>query len=366
MIPINDLSRSNDFDEPFFLKLRELIQSGQFLNGKQTRSLEETLMSTIGADFAIAVASGTAALSLALNALSLPDASGVILAANAGGYGRIAINQNRLTPIYVDVDVNGLLSLEKLEQSISNSPHPIRAIIVTHLYGQSVDLVEIKNFAVKKNIMLIEDCAQSIGAKISGHMAGSLGDIATFSFYPTKNLGGIGDSGALVTSDANLARKIRSLKQYGWNNKYSVEINHGDNLRIDEIQALSLNLRIKQLDSKNLLRRKIWQEFNNSAKKSGLRMVGANDESFVAHLGILDCLSNRQMVKDHLNNSGISTDIHYPIPDHKQIAWADKTIYLPETERQAQDFLTIPLFPELSKSEISQICQAIEEIESLR
>lgn len=360
MIPINDLSRSFDLDSHFFADLKELINSGQFINGKHTESLEESLKSLIGVDFAIGVSSGTAALDLALNALDLPEGSGVLLAANAGGYARIAIEQNRLIPFYVDVDADGLIGVKELERSNLKGSVPIRVMVVTYLYGQCKNLIAVKKFAEENNLMLIEDCAQSIGAKFSGINAGSVGDISTFSFYPTKNLGAIGDAGAVLTSNSSLAKRIKSLKQYGWGSKYDVAIKNGDNQRIDEIQAFALNWRISKLENKTMIRKTIWSKFSNSAAKSGLRIIGEFDDSFVAHLGIIDCSGKRDVVKEFLNNSGISTDVHYPIPDHKQFAWSNPNIQLPETERQAQDFLTIPLFVELSPKEISQICEALE------
>ncbi len=362
MIPINDLSRSTDFDDNFLSGLKELIDSGQFINGKHTNFFEESLKNLVGVEFAIGVSSGTAALDLALNALDLPKGSGVILAANAGGYARIAIEQNNLIPIYVDVDDNGLIGVQELENLKLNDAVRARAIVVTYLYGQCGNLLYVKKFADENNLVLIEDCAQSIGAKFSGINAGSVGEVSTFSFYPTKNLGAIGDAGAILTSNPSLAQRIKSLKQYGWGVKYDVSIKNGDNQRIDEVQAFALNWRISQLENKTLIRKAIWDKFNRSATKSGLRMIGEFDDTFVAHLGIIDCFGKREVIKEFLNNAGISTDVHYPIPDHKQFAWADGNINLPETERQARDFLTIPLFVELSPNEISQICSALEEL----
>jgi dTDP-4-amino-4,6-dideoxygalactose transaminase len=359
MIPINDLTRSTDFDDEFFEALKLLIQSGQFLNGKYTRLLETGLAQFVKADFAIGVANGTAALSLAFKALELPVDSGVLLAANAGGYARIALNQNSLKPIYVDVSSSGLLDLRQVEETLNSSGHPIRAMVITHLYGQSHDLVNIRRIADTYEIQLIEDCAQSIGAQFAGKTSGSVGDLATFSFYPTKNLGGVGDSGAVATSNHQLAEKIKSLKQYGWNTKYSVELNDGDNLRIDEIQALAVYSRLKKIAEKNSKRVEIWNEFNLSVNQVGLKLIGTNSTSFVAHLGILDCGKNRESIQKYFTSQKITTDVHYPIPDHKQIVWSDESCSLPETERQSGEFLTIPLFPELSSSEIERIKEAL-------
>ena len=362
MIPLNDLSRSNDFEEAFFSELISIFKSGLFLNGIHTKRLEEALCEYVGTQYAIGVASGTAALTLALKALDLPLGSQVVLTANAGGYGRIAISNNQLTPLYIDVTENGLLDLDKLETQLNRKNTSIRAVIATHLYGQCIDLQRLRKIVDLHNIKLIEDCAQSIGAKSYGKMAGSVGDIATLSFYPTKNLGGIGDSGLVLTSDLLLANRTKSLKQYGWTTKYSVDIAGGDNLRIDEIQALAVYSRLKNLPKKNSLRIKIWEKYNESAARSGLRMIGNSSDSFVAHLAILDCGKRRTEIRDFMSESGISTEIHYPIPDHRQFAWLDNSIDLPETERQSQQFLTIPLFPEMEQSEIDQVRNALESV----
>jgi dTDP-4-amino-4,6-dideoxygalactose transaminase len=365
VIPINDLARSSDFDDEFFAELRLLIESGQFLNGKYTKSLETGLAQLVGGEFAIGVANGTAALSLAFKALDLPVNSGVILAANAGGYARIALNQNLLKPIYVDVNSTGLLDLSQIEETLNSSSDHIAAMVVTHLYGQSHDLIKIRRIADAHKIRLIEDCAQSIGARFAEKTSGSVGDLATFSFYPTKNLGGIGDSGAVVTSNPQLAEKVKSLKQYGWNGKYSVELGFGDNLRIDEIQALAVHSRLKKIAQKNSRRVEIWNEFNHSANEVGLKLIGVDSASFVAHLGILDCGKHREIIQKYLVSQDISTDIHYPIPDHKQKAWLDDSFSLPETERQSREFLTIPLFPELQNSEIEKIKEAFNSLGSM-
>ncbi len=365
VIPINDLSRSTDFDDEFFAALKHIIKSGQYLNGEHTKLLEIALSQLVGADFTIGVANGTAALSLALKALELPSNSRVLLSANAGGYARIALNQNSLKPIYVDVNSSGLLDLQLVEETLNSSYEPIRAMVITHLYGQSHDLINIRKIADTYGIKLIEDCAQSIGAKFAGKTSGSVGDLATFSFYPTKNIGGVGDSGAVVTSDIRLAEKVKSLRQYGWNAKYSVELMNGDNLRIDEIQALAVNSRLRKLSQKNSKRVEIWNEFNLNANQIGLNMIGTNSSSFVAHLGILDCGKDRKSIQKYFSAQEISTEIHYPIPDHKQIAWSDHLCSLPETERQSQEFLTIPLFPELSTSEIEKIKEAIRGLGSI-
>lgn len=365
MIPINDLARSMDFDDEFFVALRLLIESGQFLNGKHTKLLESGLSQLVGTDFAIGVANGTAALSLAFRALELPHNSGVLLAANAGGYARIALNQNSLKPIYVDVNSSGLLDLQQVEETLNLGGESIRAMVITHLYGQSHDLISIRRIADNYGIQLIEDCAQSIGAKFAGKTSGSVGDLATFSFYPTKNLGGIGDSGAIATSNLQLAEKIKSLKQYGWNAKYSVELSDGDNLRIDEIQALAVYSRLRKIAEKNSKRVEIWNEFNLIANQVGLKLIGTKSTSFVAHLGILECGKNRESIQKYFSSQKISTDVHYPIPDHRQIAWSDDLCSLPETERQSREFLTIPLFPELLSSEIEKIKEALAGLGSI-
>lgn len=358
MIPLNDLSRSEDFDEIFLKDLKSIIRSGHFLNGPYTHELENCIKVHTEKKFAFGVANGTAALTLALKSLNLPFGSKIMLSANAGGYARIAINNSGLTPVYVDVNSQGLIDVDKLEK-ILISQAKISAIIVTHLYGQIAEISKIMQIVNKFDTYVIEDCAQSIGASIQDGFAGKFGSISTFSFYPTKNLGSIGDAGAIATSDKLLADRIGSLKQYGWNEKYHVSISQGDNLRIDEIQALAIVHRFNKISSKNIIRKSIWKRYVDSIGNSPLRLIGSEDNSFVAHLAILDCAGKRSEIQKIFYENEIETAIHYPIPDHRQDAWRDNNLSLPETERQARDFLTLPLFPELNANEIYHICNTL-------
>jgi dTDP-4-amino-4,6-dideoxygalactose transaminase len=231
---------------------------------------------------------------------------------------------------------------------------------VTHLYGQTLQLELLANFLRQKNIFLIEDCAQAIGAYVGEGRAGSIGDISTFSFYPTKNLGAIGDAGAICTSNEEIFNRLKSLREYGWSRRYFSEIPFGGNNRIDEIQALVLDTQLSMVDEWNLRRRQIWERYKSAADKSGLRILGSASRSFVAHLAVIDS-ENRARLTGHLNAHMIETAIHYPYPDYVQPGLTQDVFNknMPTTERLCASVMSIPLFPELTESEISRVENAL-------
>ena len=355
-VPFNDVSRRYMSSESIESKIYELIQNGPYLNGNNTSSFQSRFAAFIGTKFCVGVSSGTTALELALASLSLPKQSKVLIAANAGGYGSIAINKNHLLPIYSDVNDDGLLDL----QSILDASSEISAVIVTHLYGQTVQLDKLCAALKSRNIFLIEDCAQAVGAFIGDKRAGSFGDVSAFSFYPTKNLGAIGDAGAVCTSDSMIFERLNKLREYGWSSRYFSEYPLGSNNRIDEIQALVLDTQLNRVDEWNARRRAIWQRYNLATKKSGLRLLGSNSQSFVAHLAVIDS-TNRDRFMNFMNKSGIDTAIHYPYPDYVQPGLSHKTIHksLYTTERLCSSVVSIPIFPEMTESEISKVENAL-------
>lgn len=357
-LPFNDLSRSETFSEEFFEGLIELIRSGHYLSGQYTKDLEFSLSDYLGVPFVKALSSGTSALVLALKSLSLDEQSDVLMTANSGAYSRIAAEITHLNPVYVDVDLNGLVGVKALKSAVTENT---KAIIVTHLYGQVGEMDEIYQFCKKKEIYLIEDCAQALGAKRNGRPAGSWGDVSAFSFYPTKNLSAMGDAGAIATSSRSLFENIQKLSQYGWGAKYSIEVKGGENSRIDEIQAYILSERLPRLDILNETRRHIWERYAQAFKGSAYRLIGQSSESFVAHLAVVDAKADRDSFRKFLDSKGIQTAIHYPIPDHLQIAFPTNGLSLPNTEYLSQSIFSLPLFPELADMEIDYVCSAILE-----
>ena len=357
-LPFNDLSRSETISEDFIDGLIELIRSGHYLSGQHTKNFEFSLSDYLGVPFIKALSSGTSALVLALKSLDLDEHAEVLMTANSGAYSRIATELTHLNPVYSDVDLDGLAGVKALESGVTENT---KAIIVTHLYGQVGEMDEISRFCKKHEIYLIEDCAQALGAKRNGRSAGSWGDVSTFSFYPTKNLGAMGDAGAIATSSRSIYENIQKLSQYGWGAKYSIEVKGGENSRIDEIQAYILSERLPRLDILNQTRRHIWARYALAFKGSAYRLIGQSSESFVAHLAVVDAQGDRDAFREFLDSKGIQTAIHYPIPDHLQIVFPSIGLSLPNTEYLSKSIFSLPLFPELAETEIDYVCKAITE-----
>jgi aminotransferase EvaB len=358
-VPLNDLSRSKTLTGEFAASLFGLLATGNYISGPKVAEFAKVFAQTFDLGLVTALANGTSALTIALKSLLLPKGSHVIIAANAGGYGRVAIEAVNLKAIYVDVNELGLLDLDTISRTDLTE---VRAVIVTHLYGQLCEMESIKDFCRRKNIFLIEDCAQAVGAKANGNYAGSWGDLSTFSFYPTKNLGAMGDAGAIATKSTDLDQRIKMLSQYGWGKKYFSEIPNGENSRMDEIQAMVLLERLPYLAALNSRRREIWQRYSSCLDKP-FRILGENSESFVAHLAIIDAGDKRQQFRDFLHERQIETSIHYPMPDYSQGAFLDSGQSLPKTKSLCDSIFTVPLFPELREDEIQYICDAISDFQ---
>jgi dTDP-4-amino-4,6-dideoxygalactose transaminase len=360
-VPFNDISRRyQPILDSLTLELANTLRSGHFLNGEQTSQFQERFSNYVGVDFCVGVSSGTTALELALGSLQLPKDAKVLMAANAGGYGAIAARRNNLKPHFVDVDENGLLCPENIISALDG----VAAVIVTHLYGQSVDLEQVSQILKSRNIFLIEDCAQTIGGKVGSKRAGSFGHLSTFSFYPTKNLGSMGDAGAVCTSDSLLFERIKKLREYGWTEKYFSNIPNGLNGRIDEFHSLILNFQLNSVDNWNSRRRSIWKRYELAAQQSGLRLIGCNSESFVGHLAVIDCPNRKQFIT-HMERHQVDTAVHYPYPDYKQpgIFPESNLVELRNTERLCSSVVSIPLFPELTEEEILTVEEALVKFE---
>lgn len=361
LIPFNDLSRfAPEVRARIDGAIDRVLSSGWFVMGPEHDAFEAELASFLGVEHAVLVANGTDALELAFAAVGVRDGDPIITVANAGGYSSIASRLLGAEPLYVDVDpVRLQADPDAVREAIANAATPPRAIVVTHLYGGMAPVAEIIDVAREHGIPVIEDTAQALGASLDGRRAGSFADIATTSFYPTKNLGALGDGGAVVTRDADLAAKVRRMRQYGWEGKYNIAHPRGRNSRLDELQAAILRERLPDLDAWNLRRREIHQRYE-AAVSTYARLVNTASESFIGHLAVLE-VDDRDSVRAQLLEQGIKTDVHYPIPDHLQplIAAEHPRPALPVTERAAGRILSLPLFPELRDDEIDRICAAL-------
>jgi dTDP-4-amino-4,6-dideoxygalactose transaminase len=310
---------------------------------------------------ATCVANGTDALFIALSSLGVTQGSKVATVANAGGYTTGAAFRLGATPVFIDVDTEtAQMSAISLRNTLI--VEKISVVVLTHLYGLVGDVVEIANVCKEFNVPLIEDCAQSFGAKIGDQPAGTFGDISTFSFYPTKNLGAFGDAGAVLTQRRELAQRVQSIAQYGWGDRYSVDLENGVNSRIDEIQAAALLRQLPFIESQNLRRREIIQRYQEVLSRPR-RMIMSDQTNFVGHLAIL-LTDTRDSDKNILGELGVATGIHYPIADYLQPAWRDRAsdVTLPATENIQRQILTLPCFPAMTEAEIDQVVNALKTL----
>jgi dTDP-4-amino-4,6-dideoxygalactose transaminase len=368
LIPINDLKRVFRANEAALTAATQAaLASGWWLNGKQHEAFCEEFAAFVGAATCIGVANGTDALEIAMRALlRVRKSKGreVVTVANAGGYSTIVCRLLGLTPVYADIDeATQLASLESILASVG----PDTAFVVaTHLYGGPIDVPRLRQMldaASHSEIPILEDCAQAHGARVGDAVVGSLGDIAAFSFYPTKNLGALGDAGAIVTSDATLAAEVLALRQYGWKGKYEVVEPHGRNSRMDEVQAAALRVLLPGLEAGNDRRRRIIERYAAAAPE-GVTMVQAGGGS-VGHLAVL-LYDDRDALREHMSTRGVATEIHYPILDCDQPAWRglpSRTAPgdLQVSRRSIKRILTLPCFPDLSDEEVDRVCAALSE-----
>ncbi len=344
----------------FINPVKRVLDRHWYVLGDEVTNFETEFAKYVGVSNCVTLANGTDALELALRGLGVEKGDRVIAVANAGFYGSTAIHAIGALPHYVDVDRQTLtMSVKALANALKQKP---KAVIVTHLYGQLADIEELVRIASKADVPLIEDCAQSHGATRSGKQAGSFGKIACFSFYPTKNLGALGDGGAIVTSDSDLTARIRSLRQYGWSKKYLVANAGGRNSRLDEMQAAILREKLPHLSKWNEERRQIAQRYNKSFVSLPLDLPYSTGEDYVAHLYVIRVKNDRDAFRTFLKTRGITTEVHYPIPDQRQSAYPYAgTEKLEITESACATVVSLPCYPGLTEVDVNRVIAAILE-----
>lgn len=341
------------------LAISRVLDSGFLVLGPENEALAFELSTYLSVSNTVLVGNGTDAIEIGLTVLGVGPGDNVVTVANAGGYALATIRTLCANPVYVDIDPASLqMSVSSLREVLERTYPTPKVVVVTHLFGQAAEITEIMEVAKQFGALVLEDCAQSLGAKVDEKHVGTFGAVSTTSFYPTKNLGGLGDGGALFTNSEEFAAKARSLRQYGWSDKYRIEISGGRNSRLDEIQAAILRLRLGKLDERNNLRRDIHSSYRSSSDAMGYFPHDAT-ESFVGHLAVMLVGSRRKAI-DHFEKHMIGTAIHYPIPDHQQPAFPESSAAkLPVTEEIAEKILTVPLFPELTLEEVSRIKESL-------
>jgi dTDP-4-amino-4,6-dideoxygalactose transaminase len=344
---INEVRRQNEaMRGQIESAIARVLDNGWYILGPEVRSLEEEFAAYCGVSQCVTTGNGTDAIELALRALEIGPGDRVATVANAGMYGTTAILRAGATPVYVDVDpVTMLINAEGLRAATD-----VKAAIVTHLYGRMADMPAL----LACGVPILEDCAQAHGARINGRPAGSWGVAGCFSFYPTKNLGALGDGGAVVTNSLEVANRVRAVRQYGWTSKYVSEIPGGRNSRMDSVQAAIVRAKMPYLDGWNRRRRDVARLYD---KAFGVSRELTEDH--VAHLYVIRS-QRREEIRAHLESRGIATEVHYPVPDHRQPSIA-ATADLPVTEKLCNEVLTLPLFPEITESEVNQVINAVLE-----
>jgi len=364
-IPLVDLRRQyNSIKEEIENKVKKVLEEGQYILGEEVRSFEKEFAEYCNAKYAVGVASGTDALVIALKVLGIGPGDEVITVPNTFIATVDAIARNGATPVFCDINPETYnIDIHQLERKITDRT---RSILAVHLYGQPAEMNFIKKIADKFGLYVIEDACQAHGAEYMGRRTGSLGDIACFSFYPSKNLGACGDGGIIVTNSREFAEKARMLRNYGQKIKNRHDV-VGFNSRLDEIQAAILRVKLKHLDKWNDMRRKWARLYNKLLENSSVvTPVEAKYAKYVYHLYVIRS-KERDKLQQFLSRKGISTSIHYPIPIHLQRAYSYlgyKEGDFPITEKFAREILSLPMFPELEKDEVVYVCDQIKRFES--
>lgn len=336
-----------------------VLASGWYILGHELEQFEQEFAAYQGQAHAVGVASGTDALLLALRAAGIGPGDEVITVAHTAVATVAAVELAGASPVFVDIDPLTYTLDPALLPGVL-SPRT-RAILPVHLYGQTADMKPILAFAREHGLLVIEDCAQAHGARYRGRLAGTMGDLAAFSFYPTKNLGALGDGGAVTTDRPDLAERLRLLRQYGWRERYISDI-PGLNSRLDELQAAVLRVRLPLLDAENAARRKLAAVYQELLSGLPVRTpaVAAGNEA-VYHLYVIET-DRREALRAHLAGRRIGTGIHYPVPVHRQPAYA-RLGYgpgsLPITEAAAARILSLPMYPDLSPAAAARAAAVI-------
>jgi dTDP-4-amino-4,6-dideoxygalactose transaminase len=341
--------------------IHRVLNSGSYILGREVSAFEEEFATFIGVPHAIGVGNGTDALELALRACNIGPGDEVITVSHTAVATVAAVELVGATPVFVDIETGSYL-MDPRQIEAAMSPRT-KAILPVHLYGRPANLPAIVKIARKHGLRLIEDCAQSHGASLNGVKTGAWGDMAAFSFYPTKNLGALGDGGLVVARDSHLSEQVRQLREYGWKQRY-VSDQPGMNSRLDEMQAAILRVKLRHLNHDNERREQLAQVYLDALNGSCLRLpAGAPEGVHAWHLFVV-AHQHRDELLAFLRERGIGTGIHYPVPVHLQPAYRHRLslrLPVPNTEKAAVQVLSLPLYPELPVESAERVAHAVLE-----
>lgn len=367
MIPFLDLKAVNQqYRQSLVEAATRVIDSGRYILGEEVNSFENEFATYCGASHCVGVGNGLDALVLTLGAWKemgkLQEGDEVIVPANTYIASVLAITENRLKPVFVEPDsATYNLCPIKVSEAVTKKT---KAIMAVHLYGQLAPMRSIMNIAEEHGLLVLEDSAQAHGAMIDGKKAGNWGHASGFSFYPGKNLGALGDAGAVTTNDPDLAKVVRTLGNYGSQKKYE-NLYQGVNSRLDEMQAALLRVKLQYLDSETKIRQQIALEYGRNINNPLVHLPRSNDSSIdqfddhVFHLYVVR-VQQRIAFQEHLKAAGIDTLIHYPIPPHKQKAFSlYSRLSFPLTEAIRQEVVSLPIGPTMTMSDVAKVIQAV-------
>ena len=352
MIKFLDLEKINNrFREEINQRIKNILDCGWYLQGKENEEFSKHFASYCGTKYALD------ALNLIIKAYGFCAGDEIIVSANTFIATILAISQNGCTPVLIEPDINTYnINPDLIETAITPRT---KAIIVVHLYGQAVQMQRIWKLAKKYNLKVIEDAAQAHGAYYQGRRVGNLGDVAAFSFYPGKNLGAFGDAGGITTNDKELYEKVKAIANYGSDFKYH-HIYKGVNSRLDEIQAAVLDVKLKYLDDDNARRREIAKYYRENIKNSRIVLPQTYDENaHIWHVFVVRC-DDREALQKYLEANDIQTNIHYPTPPHKQMAYGEwANLSFPISEKIHKEVISLPISPVLTNQEVQRIVEVL-------
>jgi len=342
--------------------IADVLNSGWYILGRQVAAFEQEFAAYLGVSHVIGVASGTDALHLALRICGIGPGDSAITVPHTAVATVAAIELAGASPLLIDVDpVTFTLDCERLEEAIEAAKPRPRAIVPVHIYGHPADMPSIMDIAGRHGLYVVEDCAQSHGASIQGRKTGCWGHVAAFSFYPTKNLGALGDGGAVATNDPGFAERGRLLREYGWRERHVSDI-PGMNTRLDELQAAILRVKLRYLDAENARRRELARLYDASLPASSLTLPKTRKNAVHAYHQYAVLSDRRNGLKDYLYSQGIGTLVHYPVPVHRQPAYQGRIAQsgsLARAEEIAGRVLSLPMYPELECGQVAAVADAI-------
>ncbi|MDX2136773.1 MAG: DegT/DnrJ/EryC1/StrS family aminotransferase [Chloroflexota bacterium] len=361
MLPFNNLKPVQSLlADELETAVSRVMTSGWYLLGPELEAFEAEFAAYHGVGHAVGVANGTDAIELALRAAGIGAGDEVITVAHTAVATVCAVEATGAMPVLVDIDPQ-TYTMNPQAAAAAITPRT-KVLLPVHLYGQAADMTALTAVAQQHNLLLVEDCAQAHGARWRGQLVGTFGQLATFSFYPTKNLGAYGDGGAVITNDSNYDARLRRLRTYGQTTRY-IHAERGINSRLDEIQAAILRIKLAHLDTHNDQRRELACAYHSEL--TGVTVpYNHPDARHVYHLYVIRH-PQRDWLMEHLKSNGIGTLIHYPVPIHRQEAYADLGMAagsLPVTEQAATEILSLPMYVGLTQTDVEQVARTVAKL----